>query len=258
MISAGIDAGGERLKAVIFGRGGILAWSAVPYRKGSILTHANAALNEALMKVALRRDQIEYIVATGSEGEEVSFADERCAEASCCARGVTYLLPSTRTVIDIGADKIMVLRIQDGIIMRSARNDKCASGTSRYLNTVCRVLQVDEEEAARLSLQSRNPADLKSSCAVFIESEIISLIHGAGLAKEDILRGAFNALAKNIYSLLVKVTFQKDVTITGGLAVNRGIIRAIEEQIGFSPLVPDEPSIVVALGASILAHEKIQ
>jgi predicted CoA-substrate-specific enzyme activase len=258
LISVGIDAGGERLKTVIFSENGIVSWAVIPYKKGSVLTHAEAALDEALLKGRVQRDQIGYIVATGSEGEEVRFADERLLDASCCVRGVLYRHPSTRTVVDIGADKIMVLRIQDGTVMRSARNDKCASGTSRYLKTVCRVLQVDEEEAARLSLQSQKPADLKSSCAVFVESEIISLIHGVGLAKADILRGAFNALATDIYSLLVKVSFQKDVTITGGLAGNLGIVRAIEEQIGFSTLVPEEPGIVVALGASILAYEKLQ
>lgn len=255
MITAGIDAGGECLKTVILGDDRILSSSSLPYGRKSILAVAREGLSEATKNGGVPSNVIEEIGVTGEEKEAVSFAHKQILEAICCVQGATWLFPSTRTVIDLGANKCLVAKCEKGGLIRTARNTTCAAGTSRYLKAVSNVLQIGEEEAGRLSLQSHKAADIKSTCTVFVESEIISLIHEEQARREDILRGAFMGLARNIYSLLLKVSYEKDVTMIGGVARNIGITNALEGQIGYSILIPEEPIIVGALGAAIAARE---
>lgn len=256
LITGGIDAGGEYLKVVLLGDNKILSCSSLPYGRESVLTTAQAGLNDAVDRAGISQSVIEYIAATGSNSEEVSPAQGRIVEPTCCAQGATWLVPSTRTVIDLGCDKCTVLKCDSGSVSRIARNDKCAAGTGRYLEVISKLLQVTEEEAGQLSLQSRETVNIEATCTVFVESEIISLIH-QGRALEDILRGVFRGLVHRIYPLLLKVAFEREVTLVGGMARNVGIIKALEEQIGYSPVIPESPIIVGALGAAIMARENV-
>lgn len=256
MITGGIDAGGEYLKVVLLDDNKILSCSSLPYGRESVLATAQAGLNDAIDKAGIPQSVIEYIAATGSNRGEVSSTQGNFAEPSCCARGANWLAPSTRTVIDLGCDKCTVLKCDSGGVLRIARNDRCAAGTGRYLKMISRLLQVTEEEAGQLSLQSREAINIEATCTVFVESEIISLIH-QGRAPEDILRGVFRGLAHRIYPLLLKVAFEREVTLVGGMARNVGIIKALEEQIGYSLVIPEEPIIVGALGAAIMARENV-
>ena len=213
MITGGIDAGSEYLKVVLLGDNKILSYSSLPYARESILVTAQTGLNAAIDKVGIPQAAIEYVATTGSNREAVSFAQEYISEPTCCARGAAWLFPSTRTVIDLGSDKCTVLKCSsNGSVLRIARNDKCAAGTGRYLKVISKLLQVTEEEAGQLSLQSCEAVSIEATCTVFVESEIISLIH-QGKAREDILRGAFRGLAHRIYPLLLQVTFEGEITL---------------------------------------------
>lgn len=256
MITCGIDAGGEFLKVLLLGDGEILSSSVFAYGAGPVLATAQAGLNDVVAKAGIIQSSIEYITATGSNSKEVSFAHKYILEPPCCAKGALWLLPSTRTVLDLGSDKCTALRCEgeSGNVLRIARNDKCAAGTGSYLRVISKVLGITEEEAGQLSLQSHDIANIEATCTVFVESEVISLIH-QGKTREDILRGVFVGLAHRIYPLLLNVAFERDLTLIGGMAGNAGIIKALEELTGCSLLIPEEPIIVEALGAAIIAEE---
>jgi predicted CoA-substrate-specific enzyme activase len=257
LITCGIDAGGECLKVVLLSDEKIVSRSVLSYGREPVLSTAKTGLNDAAARAGITRDSIQYVIATGSNRERVSFAHERILEPPCCARGATSLFPSTKTVLDLGCDKFMALRCAGGRVLRIARSDRCAAGTGRYVKVISKLLGVTEEEAGKLSLQSSEPVAIEATCTVFVESEVISLIH-QGRLRSDILKGIFVGLARRIYPLVIKVGLEREVTLIGGMARNVGIISALEEQLGFKLLIPEEPITVQALGAAIIANERCE
>ena len=255
MVTAGIDAGSEYLKVVLLRDIEILAWSELRYGMEPVPATAKKALDNAVTKAGISRDGIKHIAATGVNREKVTLAHKLALEALCCARGINQLLPAARTIVDLGSDKTAVIRCENGTILRTARHDRCAAGTARYLDVARRLLQVAEEETGAIALKSNGAISLQATCTVFVESEIISLIH-QGRQPEDILKGIFTALARRIYPLLIKVNYQKEVALLGGIAGNAGIIAAFEELLGCKLCVPEHPSIVEALGAALIAKEE--
>ena len=255
MITAGIDSGAENTKAVILGEDKVLAYSIIPQGTVSSLPVAQRALAEATERARISPGEINYVISTGSGSEHIAFAHEQATESSCCARGTTWLLPDTDTVIDIGADKCLVVKCQRGKPFKTARNDRCAAGSGRFLKIAAKPLGIEVEEMGELSLQSRVAIGIESTCAVFAESEIISLIHQR-YRTEDIARAVFKGLASRIYTLVVKVGFAKNLVMVGGIARNPGMVKAMEEQAGCHILIPQEPIIVGALGAALIAREK--
>jgi predicted CoA-substrate-specific enzyme activase len=247
----GVDAGAEYLKLVLLGDHTILSHTVAPYLEGSILSAIEHGLNETLNKACVRESDVKYIVATGVERQAVCRAHKHIPEAFCCARGAAYFFPSAKTVLDIGADKILAVRFEGSNVLKTAVNDRCAAGTGRFLRMVSSVLDVGIQELGQLSLQSKKAVDIENTCTVFAESEIISLIHQKHLPK-DIIKGAFVGLARRIYPLLATVGLEKDIALVGGLAKNIAIVKALEDEIGFSTLVPGEPIIAGALGAAII------
>jgi predicted CoA-substrate-specific enzyme activase len=164
-------------------------------------------------------------------------------------------LPSADTVIDMGADKCLVVKCRDGKPLNTVRNDRCASGTGRFLKVAAKPLGVDVEEMGRLSLDSHKDVEINNTCAVFAESEIISLIH-LKQHPEDIARAVFRGLARRVYTMIIKVDFKKDLVMVGGIAKNVGMVKAMEEQAGCHILIPEDPIIVGALGAALIASER--
>lgn len=254
MITAGIDIGCEWAKVLLLSNEDILSYAIRPCSRESIVRIAQRGLSEAVKKAGIRETDIDYIVATGSYCKAVSFAHQIATEPFCCVRGASLLVPSAVTVIDLGAEKCLVVRCQDRGPIRYARNDRCAAGTGRYIRMASKLLGIEPEETAELSVQSHQNIEIGSTCAVFAESEIISLIHQKR-SSSDIMKGVFRSLAHRVYPLLVGVDFLRDVAIFGGLARNAGIVKAIQEEIGCPILVPKEPSIGVAAGAAVVAAE---
>jgi benzoyl-CoA reductase subunit D len=255
VITAGIDAGAENTKALIFRDDKVLAYSIIPQGLEATLPIAEKALAEAARSAGVLLSDIDYLVSTGISSEQVAFCSEYVSESAACARGASWLIPSTDTVIDIGADKCLVVKCQRGRPFKTARNDRCAAGTSRFLKIAAKPLGVDVEEMGRMALRSQVEIEIDSVCAVFAESEIISLIHQKQRS-EDIAKAVFKGLANRVYTLIVKVGFEKDLVMVGGIAKNKGFIRVLEEKAGCNILIPDEPMIAGALGAAIIAYEK--
>ena len=255
MLTAGVDAGAENTKVVILMDDRILSHSIIPQGMEGVLPVVQRAMQEALTLAGIKLDKIENIVGTGIGSEYIPFARSQATESSCCARGGSWLCPSMNTLIDIGANKCLVVRCQNGKPLNTVRNDRCASGTGRFLKVAAKPLGVDVEEMGRLSLQSQGEVEISSTCTVFAESEIISLIH-LKHRPEDIAKAVFKGLAQRIYTMMLKVGFQKDLLMVGGIACNIGIVKAVAELAGCPVIVPENPILTGALGAALIAAER--
>ncbi len=258
MKALGIDVGSLNVKAVILDGTGPLASVQMPAGEGAEST-AKIAMDGVIKKAGLTPDGW-YVVATGIGGKAVTFSQQQKAITTCLARGVHLLFPTARMVIDLGAETSTILRINDrGRVTDWAGQDKCAAGTGMFLQAMSKVMQVRLEEMAEYSLRAKNKADISGTCAVFAESEVISHIHRVPpTPKEEIIAGIHSSMVSRIMGLLKRLGIEKDVAVVGGVAKNKGLIDILEKELGFKVLVPENPEIVAALGAAILAREGIE
>ena len=252
MIVAGIDVGGKNAHVVIMKDGTILA-------KGEASTgikKAEAAeqlYDEVLQQAGLKREDIERVVATGSSGRRVTFAQGVIPEAVVDARGVIRLIPSARTIIDVGAEEGRAIKVSpEGKVLDFAINEKCAAGTGTFIDTMTRALEVTVEEMAKMSLQSTRSIPMNAQCAVFGESEVVSLIH-AKTPKHDIARAVHDAIAGRVGSVARIVGLEKDLVMIGGVAKNIGFVDSLRRDLGMDVIIPDAPEFVGALGAATAA-----
>ncbi len=252
MIVAGVDVGGKNVHAVIMSNGNILAKSERPtgIKKAE---SAEQSFNEALKAAGLKREDVERVVATGSGGKRATFADGFIADAAADARGVNRLTPSARTIIDVGGEEGRAIKINaEGKVLDFAVNEKCAAGTGTFVDTMARALEVPVEEMAKMSLKSDRSIPMNAQCAVFGESEVVSLIHQK-IAKNDIARAVHDAIAGRIGSVARIVGLEKDVVMIGGVARNVGFTDSLKRELGMNVVTPDDPDYVGALGAAIAA-----
>ena len=254
MLSAGIDVGFENTKAVILRDGRVLAHAVAANGTQALGAVITRVLEQAAAQAGVPLESLERILATGDGREYATQAHGLAPEAQCCARGAASLLPTARTVLDMGAETGMAIRVGQGRPLNIVRNDRCASGTGRGLRAAAKILGRSLDEMSALSLRSTEEISIDSTCAVFAESEIISKIHGKHRV-EDISRAVFRGLARRAHSLIVKVGQEPEVAMVGGVAQSLGMIRALEEELACRLLVPEEPLIVGALGAALLAGE---
>jgi len=253
---AGIDIGSAFSKAVIMAKNEIIAYRVLPSGGNYKLT-AEQVIKEALTKAKLKQKDITYTVATGYGSTNVSFSSETASDISCLGRGVYYLFPAARTAIDIGGQFTRVLKLDErGKATSFLLSEKCAAGSGRFLQVIARVLQIDLEDIGELSLKSKKGVDFNTGCAVFAESEAVSRV-AEGASKEDILAGLHRTLAAKIQTMVARIGLEPDCAVVGGGAKDIGLVRSIEEGLGYRLLVPEEPQIVAALGAALVAWEKV-
>ncbi len=254
-IFAGLDIGSTYSKAVVFSRGEILSSAVIPSGGNYKLT-ADKVLKRALAEVNVSPDDVKYSIATGYGADSVSKVDDMVNDMTCQGRGISYLLPSVRTVADIGGQLSKAFRVNgEGRIENFVFSEKCAAGSGRLLQVIARVLQVDINELGELSLKSKNKIDFTTGCAVFLESEVISRI-AEGFLKEDITAGIHRSLASKIHVLMERLGLEPDYALVGGGAKNIGLVRSIEEKLQAKVLIPEQPQLVAALGAALIAEEK--
>lgn len=256
VLVGGIDLGSRTIKAVIMGDGKILAYSICP-AKPKIVETALATMGEALKEVGLTIGSLQYIVATGYGRVVVPFASETVSEISCHAKGALWYFPSVRTILDMGGQDTKAIRCNEkGRIINFIMNDKCAGGTGRFLEAIAEAWGISVDDIGKLSLESNERIQLSATCVVFARSEAITLL-GRGIPKADILAGILDSIASRNYENLLRIGVEKDFTITGGVAKNIGMVERIKERIGLSPLLAPEPSILGALGAAVIASERL-
>jgi predicted CoA-substrate-specific enzyme activase len=215
---------------------------------------ANEVMRMALEQAGLHLDDISYIVATGYGRVNVPFADEQITELSCHARGVSSIFPDVRTAIDIGGQDAKCLKIKNGRLIDFVMNDKCAAGTGRFLELTAATLGIPLDDIGDMSFKSTKKVQLSNICTIFAQQEIVALL-SRGEKVEDIIAGLHYALASRVATLARRLKIEPDVVLTGGVAKNKGIVKAMKESLGCDVMVPDEPLLTGALGAAILARE---
>jgi len=252
---AGVDIGSTMTKVVIMNDSvlaSVIGPTGPEHRK-----LANRVMEEALKKAGLPFEDITYIVATGYGRINVPFADKQITEISCHARGVAYLLPKARTVVDIGGQDSKGIKLKDGRAVDFVMNDKCAAGTGRFLEVAAEELGVKLEDMGRLSLEAKNALRISNTCTVFAAQEVITkLSDGAALA--DIIAGLHEAIATRAYSMLRRLKIEREVALTGGGAKNVGLVKALEAKLGFAVQVPPEPLLTGAIGAALLGKDMVK
>ena len=253
MITAGIDVGSISAKAAVLRDDEILATHV-------IMTGYNArnagqsVLNEALALANVDREEAERIVATGYGRNSVDVADKAVTEITCHAMGAHFLNPEVRFVIDIGGQDSKAIAVDpDGRVLDFAMNDKCAAGTGRFLEVMARALEVDLDRFGELSLQASSPAVISSLCTVFAESEVISLI-AKGTGREDIIAGIHVSIGSRVMAMANRVGIQEPIMMTGGVAKNAGVVRALEENAGNPIVVSPYAQVNGAIGAALIAQ----
>jgi len=258
MIVAGCDVGSLTGKAVILKDGEILSYSIVPTTPKPEKTAQNA-MDEALKKGNLTLDKIDYIVGTGYGRVKIPFANSELSELSCHGKGAHSLIPSIKTIIDVGGQDCKVIKVdKNGKILDFAMNDKCAAGTGRFLEVMAKTLELQLGELGPISLQSKNQAKITAQCSVFAETEVVSLM-ADGVEVSDIVAGIHDAIASRIMSLVYRVGLEEDLTITGGVAKNIGVVAYLEKRLGVqSKKLSVDPQLIGALGAALNAEEQLK
>lgn len=253
MISAGIDMGSKTIKAVVL-RDRQIVGKAIEVAGFDAAATARAVLAAALAQAGLGRSALARLVATGTGREEAPDKDGTLTEVSCAARAAVHLYPDTRTVIEVGAEEGRAIRCdQTGRVLDFTINDKCAAGAGAFTEAMARALEVSVEELGPLSLQSTRVISMNAQCAVFAESEVVSLIH-SNVAGADVARAVHEAMAGRIVSMVRKVGLTPAVTLLGGLARNVGLVDSLRRALAVEVLhIPEEPELCGALGAALVA-----
>ena len=255
MSVAGIDVGAVSAKAVVL-REDKIAGSAILPTGYDVAKVAKEVGGLALAQAQLQMDDLRYVVGTGYGRRAIPFANEVITEITCHARGATSVIPEARTIIDIGGQDSKAIRVDaKGNVVDFIMNDKCAAGTGRFLEVMSRALELSIEEFSSLSRMGPNPCKISSTCTVFAESEIVSL-RAENKSREDIIAGLYRSIASRVGAMVKQIGCEDVVVFTGGVAKNKALLRALEEEIGHRILVPGEPQIMGALGAALIAARR--
>jgi len=254
--SVGIDLGSRMSKLVILDSKSIIYTNVMDTGVNPKNT-AKQLFETALSKLKIFESGITNIFSTGYGRNIVPFADKRITEISCHARGVNFLFPKARTVIDIGGqDSKAILLDSNGKVIDFMMNDRCAAGTGRFLEVVANILELTVDEMSRISSCVNLDLEINSTCVVFAESEIVGLI-SQGKKPADIVDAVHRSVAKRILNLISQLHWKEPVVFTGGVAKNTGIQKAISSALKTEIIIPENPLITGALGAAIFASEDL-
>jgi benzoyl-CoA reductase subunit D len=254
MITVGIDMGAKTVKAVVLKDGHEIGKSMVDmeldrYKSGKV--GFQAALDDA----GTSRNEVDKIIATGIGRKVVDWANKGSTVVACDARGIVALNPSVKMVIDVGANEARAIKCDEtGKVIDFAVNEKCAAGSGAFVEAMARAMQVSLEEFAHPSFKSKKSIPINAQCAIFAESEVVSLVHDE-TDREDICRAVHDAIASRIASMARRVRIEEDVALIGGAAYNKGLLDSLEKELKVEFIVPEEPEYIGALGAALLARD---
>ena len=256
MIYAGCDLGTITAKAVIIENGKILAANVLPY-KSLPRQAAVKVMENAMTEAGLTRDRIHFCLSTGFGKKAVPYADGDIPELICLNRASKEFCPEIRTVIDGGAQSIKAFNINSlGKVSASTANEKCASGTGKFMEVMAQALEMPLEELSREALTSRNPLPITSQCGVFAESEVITHVN-EGKDRLDIFAGIALSVAAKIAGTVRRINLDDPVALVGGMAKNKIVVRDIQKELNISLIDYDfDPQAVAAYGAALMAREK--
>lgn len=256
---AGIDVGTRMTKCAVYDMTAeqVVARAAL-YTGHNLAQAAQQALNTACRDSKINPDDIFYTAATGFGRYQVPFRDIQITDISCHAMGAKGLFPNTTRVLDVGAQNAKAMHIdENGRVIKFKMNDKCASGAGRFLERVAKGLELELDEIGELSVRSKDPQPISSICAVLAESEVINLVT-TGYPVEDILMGAHLSISDRIVALVRQVGIDGEITLTGGITRNVGMVKALEQKIGKRLNVCPDSEYAGAIGACLLGRRRLR
>jgi predicted CoA-substrate-specific enzyme activase len=223
----------------------------------NVIKAAESAFVAALKQGGVDEEEVEFVVGTGYGRYRVTFGNTQVTEISCHGRGAVHLFPETRTVVDMGGQDTKAISVSaEGEITDFCMNDKCAAGTGRFLGAAAAALDIPIDDLGPISLQSDRPIKISTTCTVFAESEVLAWI-GKGKKIEDILSGVHKSIASRSASLMRRVGINDQVTFTGGVSRNEGMVKALEERLGTALNISEDCHYMGALGAALFAHDHV-
>ncbi len=254
MYTMGVDVGSASSKVVILEDGiRVVVQKAVQLGTGS--SGPQRVLEEALTESGLKMEDMTRVVATGYGRFSFDQADRQVSEISCHAKGIHHLVPSARTIIDIGGQDAKAIKLDErGGVSQFFMNDKCAAGTGRFIDVMARVLEVSISEMQEYDARATAVAPISSTCTVFAESEVISQL-SQDTPKENIIAGVHASVAVKACGLAQRGGVTPDVVMSGGVAQNQGVVRAISRELKQEVIVAPNPQVAGALGAALYAYE---
>jgi (R)-2-hydroxyacyl-CoA dehydratese activating ATPase len=252
----GVDVGSTQTKAVILSEDRKIVGRALINTGANVSMAAERAFREAAVSAGIAPENVAYVVGTGYGRYKVNFGNAQITEISCHARGANLLFPKTRTVIDMGGQDAKGIRVgEEGDVKDFVMNDKCAAGTGRFLSNAAETVGLSLDKIGPISLEAKKPVRLSTVCAVFVESDIMSYL-AEGKTVPDILGGVHSAIAARTVALVRRVGVDSEVTFTGGVSRNIGMVRALEAKLGLPVNVCDDSHYIGAIGAAIFAVER--
>ena len=255
---AGVDSGSTTTKAVLLDERRKVAGFAILPTGADSREASRTALSKALAQGGAESSDLAFVVATGYGREIASEAKGTVTEITCHARGVHSLIDPVRTIIDVGGQDSKAIRINgQGRVQDFAMNDKCAAGTGRFLEVMSRSLGVPLQEMGDRAGKATKDIRVSSMCTVFAESEVVSLV-AKGEKVEDILNGIHQSIADRVASLALRVGLELPVAVTGGVAMNSGVVHALEARLETRISLPENPQLTGALGAAMIARDRLE
>jgi len=256
--TAGIDVGSTYTKAVVLEGDTIAGWAMI--QTGFKLTQAaQRALEAALQSAALRRDDVDYVVATGFGRHQVDLADVKVTDLTAAARGATALFPGTQTILDVGGQTMKASRLEGAKVKSFRLNDKCAAGTGAFLEKTARYMGYGTEEIGPLVATSKDAIPISGVCAVFAESEVINHL-SQGVPPADIMHGAIVSLVGRSVQLMKRVRMEPEFTLIGGILRFERMVDVVRKELNSEVNVPkgDFVQFVPAFGAALLGMKRLQ
>ena len=257
MIVAGCDVGSLSAKVAILQDGELIGSSVVRCGidpDGS----AKAALETALADTGLTRDNIEYFVVTGYGRKRISFGNHVESEIVCHARGAVTQAGSVRMLVDIGGQDAKAIRFdENGQVERYLYNDKCASGTGRFLEIIAEALEIELEQMGDLAKHATQDLLLSNQCVIFAETEILSLV-AEGKEVADIIKALHRAVARRTAAMAKSIGLDHDIAMSGGVAINDGMFDALQEALGTDMVRLANPQVNGAYGAALIAADRVK
>jgi predicted CoA-substrate-specific enzyme activase len=255
----GVDLGTRMTKSVLYDpeKDEFLARH-TDYSGHDLAAAAETGIAEVCRNAGIPRNRVFYVVSTGYGRYQAPMRQTQITDISCHAMGARHLFPGTTSILDVGAQNSKAIRIdENGRVVKFRMNDKCASGAGRFLERVSKSLEIELEEIGELSLRSKDPQPISSICAVLAESEVINLVT-AGYPIEDIVMGAHISISDRIVAMLRQIGVDGDVSLTGGITRNAGMVKALEQRAGKKMNVSDDSEYAGAIGACLLARRRLK
>lgn len=255
--AAGVDVGSTLTKAVIINEDSQIVSRSLIDTGANVVKAAQKAFLLALEDENLREEEVSYVIGTGYGRYKVTFGNAQVTEISCHGRGAAHMFPGTKTVLDMGGQDTKAISIGDnGDIVDFCMNDKCAAGTGRFLGAAALALDIPIDDLGPTALKSEKPVKISTTCTVFAETEVLSWL-GKGKKIQDILMGVHSSIASRSVSLLRRVGIKEEVTFSGGVAKNLGMIEVLNRALGMKMNVSDDSPYMGALGAALFSLDYI-